>query len=186
MDGSGMVQSGQLALYTIFQILDVDGSGTLELNEVSASLSHIHIYTHTRSDVTHTHAFSHAPTHEMRAHTRIALCMLCLPSFSLLNPSLQIEDAVDRLIDLGVITTIPRSCRTAEALHAIVKDHFEMSANQYSATQATSRLRSNEVDSLDYLEFLEFTNSLKEAFAALDGDGDGAYAEEVHRNRFTI
>ena len=25
MDGSGMVQSGQLALYTIFQILDVDG-----------------------------------------------------------------------------------------------------------------------------------------------------------------
>jgi|TARA_B110000208_G_scaffold25031_1_gene32184 hypothetical protein len=99
---------------------------------------------------------------------------------------MQIEDAVDRLIDLGVITTIPRSCRTAEALHAIVKDHFEMSANQYSATQATSRLRSNEVDSLDYLEFLEFTNSLKEAFAALDGDGDGAYAEEVHRNRFTI
>jgi hypothetical protein len=80
MDGSGMVQSGQLALYTIFQILDVDGSGTLELNEVSASLSHIHIYTHARSDVTHTlsHTLSH--TKCVLTHELLSACFVFLHS----------------------------------------------------------------------------------------------------------
>ena len=104
VDGSGVVESGQLALFTIFQLLDVDGSDALQLDEVL--------------------------------------------------------DAVKRLINLGVLSPPPKALQHEHELHDLVETHFHMHANRFSASKGHG--------ALDYLEFLEFINTVKVALATTE------------------
>lgn len=109
VDGSGVVESGQLALFTIFQLLDTDGGGTLQLDEVL--------------------------------------------------------DAVKRLINLGVLSSPPEVLQHVDELHDLVETHFHKHSNRYSASKREGKRGSG---SLDYLEFLEFINTLKVELAAAE------------------